>query len=370
MVKQKSSDLKNYIFLLIIILISILTLGIFSRYLNIIIISFIIVQLFYPVYYFLKRKTKSSGLANFLTILSVMFFVIVPLILIILFTLLEVQNLANSTTIISNLGDLETGINNLISGLNTTLTNLNLDFTINRLDLTQIISDLDKTAFITDQLLPFVRDLASLSGEIIFNLFLLVLSLIYLFPAYEKIPEALTRISPLENSLDKIFIDKFKDTVRGVVKGSFVVALLQATAVIIPLIVLQVGAPLLLWIFMVLLSIVPVGSGLVWGPISIGIIISGITSGSPLTIIIGIALFVYSAIIINVIDTTFRPKLMKNTVNLHPLVTIFSVLGGISLFGVLGILYGPLIVVLFLSVMEVYRTKYDKQSEELHTEIE
>lgn len=358
--KANILELKTLVFFLLMVVISILTFTTFSRYLNLIIISFVIVQIFYPAYKFINNKIKSNGISTFLSILLVLLTLIVPITIILILVVSEIQNLANSTLLFVNVGNLETIANNIINGINSTFANYQINLNINNLNLTDALSQLDKTALVRDQLIPLVGGIASLSGEILFTLFLILLSLIYLFPAYDKLPAAISRISPLDNDVDELFIKRFKDTIRGVVKGTLVVAILQATAVIIPFIMLQVGAPVLLWIIMVILSVVPVGSGLVWGPVGLAIILNGITQGSPVTVILGIALIIYSAIIINVIDTTIRPRLMKNAVNLHPLITIFSVIGGIGLFGFLGILYGPLIVVLFLTTMEVYRTKYLK----------
>jgi len=356
--KAQALELKTLVFLILMVVISILTFNVFSRYLNIIIVSLVIVQVFHPLFRFLRDKLKSTGIATFLSVLSVLMLLIIPLTLILILIVTEVRGLASSNLIFANITNLEGSINNLINGVNEFLRQYNIELTITQINLTEIISNLDQSAFIQGQLIPLVRDIASLSGEILFTIFLLILSLIYLFPSYDKLPETLSRISPLDNDVDRLFFSRFRDTIKGVVKGSLVVAILQATAVIVPLIILQVGAPVLLWIIMIILSIIPIGSGLVWGPISLAIILNGIQTGSPITIVIGIALFVYSAIIINVIDTTVRPRLMRNSVNLHPLITIFSVIGGIGIFGVLGILYGPLIVVLFLTIMEVYRTKY------------
>ncbi len=102
------------------------------------------------------------------------------------------------------------------------------------------------------------------------------------------------------------------------------------------------GAPVLLWLIMVILSLVPIGSGLVWFPVGIFMIANGQT-------VEGIALIIYSGVIINVIDALLRPIVMKEQTNLHPLVILFSVLGGIAVFGPIGVLYGPLISVFFTS---------------------
>lgn len=340
------------------ILSAFLAFTVFSKYIAIIILSFVIVQIFHPVYSRLKKRLKNTAASTSLTILLVLISVIVPIIIITIMIVGEIQNLTATNPIFSSSESLQLLLNDIINNINAAVSKAGLDITIENINFAAIIAELNRASFFTEQLLPFVRDFASLSGEIILGLFLMLLSLIYLFPGYERIPAALSRISPLEDDVDLLLVRKFRDTVRGIVKGTLVVAILQATAVIIPFLFLQIGAPALLWVIMVILSIIPVGSGLVWAPVGIAIILNGINSNDPVTIITGIALIIYSAVIINVIDTTIRPKLVKNSVHLHPLITIFSVLGGIAVFGFIGILYGPLLVVLFITIMEVYKAKY------------
>lgn len=363
--KKTSLDMKSLVFFTLMAIAGFLVLSIFSRYLGLLVLSFVIVQIFHPVYSKLKANLKSSGVATTLTILLVLIAVIVPIIIITIMIVTEIQTFASNNPIFTSSEKLQEVINNIIAQINNTSGQVGLTIKIENFNFNNIVAELNRTSFFSDQLLPFVRDFASLSGEVLLAIFLMLLSLIYLFPAYEKIPRAFSRISPLEDDVDFLLIKKFKDTVRGVVKGTLVVAILQSTAVIIPFIILQVGAPALLWLLMVVLSIIPVGSGLVWGPVGIAIILNGISSSDPVQVITGIALIAYSAIIINVIDTTIRPKLVRSNINLHPLILIFSVLGGLALFGFIGILYGPLIVVLFVTIMEVYRVKYlDKPNEE------
>jgi predicted PurR-regulated permease PerM len=356
--KTISIDLRNIIFLLLMVVVILITATLFGRYISLLIVSLVIVQMFHPLYKFLLKRIKNSGISTLLSIIVVLLTVVIPITLLILLVVSEIQSITNSTEIFESLSDLDETVNNIISSINQFLTHHNLGTTINQVNLAEVVGQIDKIAVVRDQLLPFVGGIASLSGEILFTLFLMLLSLIYLFPEYEKLPAALAKISPLDNDIDKLLVKRFRDTIRGVVKGTFIVAVLQATAVIIPMIFLNIGAPVLLWVIMVILSIVPIGSGLVWGPVGLAIIIGGSTSGDAGMVLTGLGLIIYGAIIINVIDTTVRPRLMKDAVNLHPLVTIFSVLGGISMFGFLGILYGPLIVVIFLTVMEVYGSKY------------
>jgi predicted PurR-regulated permease PerM len=354
-----SLDIKNIFFLIVLGIVAFFTFRLFQPYLNIIIFSLVIVQIFHPIYRFIYNRTKVKGVATLVSVLTAIALLVVPIILIILLILTEVRNLTLTTDLTGSLFNLENSINNTIRNLNGFFAQLNIEFTVEPVNF-QVIA-LEGVNGIRDQLLPVAQQVLTLSGEIVFNIFLLILCMIYFFPMFENLQESFSRISPLDKKLDVIMFNKFRDTITGVIRGSFFVAIVQSTAVLIPLLFLNVGAPVLLWIIMVILSILPVGSGLVWGPIGLAIIGEGITQGNTSQILIGVFLIIYSAIIINVIDTTLRPIIMRDTVKIHPLVTIFSVLGGLYYFGPVGILYGPLVVVLFLSIMDVYNKKYSEE---------
>lgn len=348
-------EIPTIFFLLLMVALGLITFNLFSPYFNIIIISLIIVQIFHPFYRFIYRKTKSAGLSTLLSIIVTLVCVIIPLVIILLLTINEIKNLSDSGNLFSIVGNLESSINNTIININNNILK-STGFELSQLELRVILIDLATS--LRNQLLPIASQILSLSGEILFNLFLLVLSLSYLFPMFDKLPQIFKKVSPLDDEVDTLIFEKLRQTTKGVLKGTLIVAILQATAVLIPLMLMGVGAPVLLWLIMVLLSIVPIGSGLVWAPVGVAIIIGGISSGNSTQIVLGALLIIYSAIIINVIDTTFRPRLMKGAVNIHPLAAVFSVLGGIAMFGFLGILYGPVLFVLSLTLVDIYRRNF------------
>ncbi len=350
-------EVPTLFFLGLMTLLGIFTFRLFSPYFNIIIISLIIVLIFHPFYRFIYSRTKSKGISTLVSVITTLVCVIVPLVLILLLTINEIKTLSDSGNLFSIVGNLETSINDAISNINTNLLSTT-GFALSQLELRSLL--IDFAVNLRDQLLPVASQILSLSGEILFNLFLLILSLSYFFPLFENLPSIFRKVSPLDDEVDKVIFEKLKQTTKGVLKGTLVVAILQATAVLIPMMFMGIGAPVLLWLIMVLLSIIPVGSGLVWAPVGVAIIIGGISSGNTNQIILGILLIVYSAIIINVIDTTIRPRLMQGAVNIHPLAAVFSVLGGIATFGVLGILYGPVLLVLFLTIVDIYRKNFLK----------
>jgi len=348
-------EIPTIFFLALMIVLGIVTFNLFTPYFNIIIISLIIVQIFHPFYKFVYSKTKSAGLSTLASIIVTLVCVIIPLVLILLLTINEIKNISDSGNLFNIVGNLEGSINETIRNVNANLLK-STGFELSQLELRVILIDLATS--LRNQLLPVASQILSLSGEILFNLFLLVLSLSYLFPLFDNLPKIFKKVSPLDDEVDSLIFEKLRQTTKGVLKGTLIVAIIQATAVLIPLMLMGVGAPVLLWLLMVLLSIVPIGSGLVWAPVGVAIIIGGISSGNSTQIVLGILLIIYSAIIINVIDTTFRPRLMKGAVNIHPLAAVFSVLGGIALFGVLGILYGPVLFVLFLTLVDIYRKNF------------
>lgn len=219
------------------------------------------------------------------------------------------------------------------------------------IDIQQIARD--AVNGLKDIVVPLTTGLISGTVSVLFYIFLLTLSIIYLFIDFDKLPNFLSRFSPLDDKIDKLLITKFMETSRAVIIGNFFVAMAQATAVLIPMLLMQIGAPALLWIIMVILSLVPVGSGLIFVPLGILLALSGRAAE-------GLFLIVYGGIIINVVDATLRPRLMKGAVQLHPLIVILSVIGGIAGFGPLGLIYGPLIAVFFTSLMEVYNQQFLK----------
>lgn len=364
-------DLKNFFFVAILVLLGWVMLQLFSPFLNVIIIALVIVQLFHPIYTAIFKRVKNSSLASLITTVITIITVVLPMIFIALLIITEIANVlpaaapafTSAALIDGTTGEIDTtkiplspslqAIQNTVNGgiesLNGTFQNLGLDTEINQPDISSLLAQVLES--IKNSVLPLVNGVISFSISAVFNAFILIVTLLYMFPAYERLPFIVSRISPLDDQLDQLLVKKFTETNRAVIIGSFFVAIAQASAVSIALLLLGVGSPVLLWVIMVILSLIPVGSGLVWGPIGIGLILSG----QP---IVGLALIFYGAVIINVIDTTLRPYLMRETTQLHPLVIIFSALGGISLFGPLGILYGPLIAVFFTSLMDIYTLRF------------
>jgi predicted PurR-regulated permease PerM len=101
------------------------------------------------------------------------------------------------------------------------------------------------------------------------------------------------------------------------------------------------------------ISIIPLlGAVLVWLPIDIYLFIIGITTGVYWPAIV---LLLYGSLIVSTIDNILKPKIVGQRANIHPLIVLFGILGGIQLFGIPGLLIGPLVLTVFDLVIEIYK---------------
>ena len=351
--KLREIVLKDGFFLALVAVLFCAAVVIFAPFFSVIILAVILVEFFHPLYDKLKTKIGPWP-ASFVTTMIVILLVVIPLVLIAISATGEAINFgAKIKDFLLAHGFVDqTGTIDL-SRFKDILQTLNIDSS--SIDLKQLVIQLGGTTgtAIYNLLSSVINDVINL----LIKGFLMIFTMLYLFVDYHRIGAALKRISPLPDDLDEVFAQKFRSTARAVIKGTFIIAILQGLAVAVVMQFMGLEPIILWWVIMVLLSIVPVGSGLVWFPIGMVLIFSGRYAE-------GIFLIVYSAIIINVIDTTFRPRLIKEGTNLHPILALFSALGGLAVFGLIGLIYGPLITVFFVTAMEIYHKRYQGNADD------
>ena len=158
---------------------------------------------------------------------------------------------------------------------------------------------------------------------------------------------------PLPEARYEQVFERFDELTRGMVLGQIVVGIIHGFLSWAAYSFLGVPNPVL-WAFLTaIISIIPVlGSGLVWGPISLYLIITGYVTGAYWD---GIGLFAYGAILMSTVDNVLKPKIIGDSARIHPLIILFGILGGIQLLGLPGILIGPLVLALFDVVMSIFR---------------
>jgi predicted PurR-regulated permease PerM len=193
----------------------------------------------------------------------------------------------------------------------------------------------------------FIRFLFSFGFQLAFTL----ITLYYFLIDGEKLVEEVLNLIPGKREEKEKILHRVSLILKGVLYGNILTALIQGILAIF--IYLALGIPqYLLWAFLtVIASFIPVlGTGLIWGPLIIYLLIIGSYTKAFL-------LFLCSALIIAQVDNLLKPILIGEKTKIHNLLIFFSVLGGLAKFGPLGLFLGPVILGLFLSIIEIYKMK-------------
>jgi predicted PurR-regulated permease PerM len=155
--------------------------------------------------------------------------------------------------------------------------------------------------------------------------------------------------SPLERGQFHRLSSVFSEVGRGLLVGVGLTALLQGAAATVGYVVLGVPQPLVLGLVTVFASLIPsVGSGLVWGPVTAGLFITGRPAAAVAMLIIGC--------VVSLVDNVMHPLLAQYAhLRMHGLLLFMSMLGGIAVFGAGGLLLGPLCVRLAIEALTMLR---------------
>ena len=171
----------------------------------------------------------------------------------------------------------------------------------------------------------------------------------------EVIGKRIMRALPLGDEKEKLLFSRFVAIVHAMFKGTFIIAIVQGLigGVLFAAVGIQSAA---LWAFVMgLLALIPaIGPALVWLPAGLILLASG-------SVWQGISVLVVGALIISLIDNILRPILVSKDTAMSDVLILLSVLGGLSLFGVAGIIIGPVITAFFLSMWELFEHDYAKE---------
>jgi predicted PurR-regulated permease PerM len=232
-----------------------------------------------------------------------------------------------------------------------------------RIKLTRYLSFIDLSKIdLQGNLLSFSKSmgqfLLSKSSNIVSNLtrlalhfFLLVFSLFYLLKEGRVMLDRLLHLLPLTKVQENELIQRIVKVIRLTFVGAVCSALVQGIAGGIALAI--VGFPALFWgTVMAFASLIPVvGTALIWVPAAVYL---GFSAGWGLTIFF----VLWNLLMVGSIDNFLRPYLIGGEAGLSPLVIFFAILGGVQLFGFIGILYGPLILALCGVLLYLYELEH------------
>jgi predicted PurR-regulated permease PerM len=184
--------------------------------------------------------------------------------------------------------------------------------------------------------------------------FIMLYTMFYFLIDGKKLLHKILYYIPLENKDEQHLLQRFTSVARATIKGTLIIGIIQGGLCGTGFALAGIPSPVFWGCLMAVLSIIPsVGTAIVWVPALILLILSKDFTGA---IIIGI----FCGLIAGNADNLLRPRLVGKDTEMHDLFILFSTFGGIAMFGIIGIIVGPIIAALFVSIWEIYGESFQE----------
>jgi len=217
-----------------------------------------------------------------------------------------------------------------------------------------VASDVDATAVSADALRNGAALLVAQSGSIFRNVAGFVLNLILaLFATFFFLRDAgsimgvIRRLLPMPEAEREELIVRTRNLIAAGVTSAVIVAGLQGLLGGISFALVGLGAPVFWGVVMAFFCLVPLGAWVIWLPAAVVLAVNGSTTRALVLAGLGLG-------IISMVDNIVRPMLLSGRANMNGLVIFVSLLGGLSVFGLLGLVLGPILVVTALALVTTY----------------
>jgi predicted PurR-regulated permease PerM len=203
------------------------------------------------------------------------------------------------------------------------------------------------------QVLGWLQNVLKGIPNVMLNIFITIFSTYYFLKHGRDIYAFFKDLFPLPKERYAQILSRFDDLSRGMILGQIVVGGIQGVLAWMGFLVLGVPNPVLWGFLTALISMIPLlGAAIVWVPIFVYLAITSYYTGiywPP------IAMLLWGTFVVSTIDNILKPKIVGESAKIHPLVILFGILGGIQLFGIAGLLLGPLVLTIFDVVIVTYR---------------
>ncbi len=316
--------------------------------------SIILTVIAYPLYKTLLKKITSQSLCALLTLALTIAVVIIPLIFLLAYTVKEGIVFVNYLTL--NIGELNLRkysdliksplIGNLYNVLKEYITFFNVNIELIIKEKLKLLGSL-----LVQQSIGFLQNIAT--GVVQF--IIILLTSFFFLRDFPKLLNLIKAFIPLDESQTATLLNKIGETIYTTVYVALIVAIIQGTLGGLAFWFLGLKSPLLWGMVMVVFCLIPlVGHPVVWIPATLFLLSQGLYWKA-------IILVLWGMLVIGLIDNLIRTILLGAKTQLHPLIVFFSVLGGVMLVGPLGILLGPVLVVITFFLLEILKLKLHRE---------
>ena len=192
-----------------------------------------------------------------------------------------------------------------------------------------------------------------LTVNAIFSSIIMLYVMFYFLTMGEVLLTKILYFLPLHDRDERLLLRRFTSVTKATLKGTLIIGAIQGAICGIAFALAGIQGPVFWGTVMAVMSIIPAfGTAIVWGPALIILLLAGDFLGA------GILAILCGAVAGN-LDNLLRPRLVGKDTEMHDLFVLFGTLGGISLFGILGIIIGPIVAALFITIWEIYGKAFE-----------
>lgn len=328
-----------YFLFAILIGVSILAFFIFKPFLYALILAFVFATVFGPVHKRILTITgEKKGLSALLTTAFIFVIVLIPVLFLGIQVLREATGLYSSFIQNNTAADFSKYILSQINNIKNFIP-VPIDISI------------DMEGYLKEGLAWLIQNLGNIFSNIakvLLSVFVFLLATYVFFKDGEKLKATIIGLSPLRDAHDQTIFNKITVAVNSVMKGSLFVAIIQGILTSIGLAIFGVPNAILLGSIAIITALIPgIGTSIVLLPAIIYLFFTG-------EVFFAVGLLLWGMLAVGLVDNFLGPKLVGRGIKLHPFMILLSILGGLSFFGPIGFLLGPLVLSLLFVLIEVY----------------
>jgi len=340
---MKQTFVSKTTLLCLVVLISGVFLTMIHQFLMAIFMAGLFTAMVTPAHHWLEKKLGGREiLASTLTVLGIVLLVLIPLAILITVVVSQAISVGQSVTPwVQGFIDSPTTLSVLLEKIPYYEQILPYrDIIIQKAG--QLVGTL--SSFLIDSLSSFTK----LTIHAIFSSIIMLYVMFYFLNMGNVLLEKILFFLPLDDRDEQKLLSRFTSVARATIKGTLIIGIMQGTICSAAFAIAGIEGPVFWGSLMAVMSIVPAfGTAIIWFPALIILALMGDFTGV-------IILAVLCGAIAGNLDNIVRPRLVGKDTEMHDLFVLFGTLGGISMFGLLGIIIGPIVAALFITIWEIY----------------
>lgn len=332
--------IEKWFFLFVTALVLYLFWQVLQPFVLVIILAGVVTIILSPIDKRLKKILKRPRMSAALLSIAVFFLVFVPILTVLFLMVTQASELVRTATSDTAwLDELKEAALPILSALPDVIQEQ-----IRDVDLSQIGKSVASWAF------QNIGNVFSSSTQLILNTFIFFLCLYYLLVNRDHLYAEALALSPLQDKTDEMLLKRVVATIRGVVFGVLLVAILQGMVAGIGMSIFGVPGSLIWGALTAVAGLVPIlGTAIVLVPAVLYLFFTGSTGAA-------LGLLIWSVAFVSMIDNLIGPYLIGGRAHLHSFLVLISVLGGLAAFGSVGAIAGPTILAALLGLIELYKS--------------